>query len=164
VLELGGVRSVALYAAISGELDPSLAYPSLVERAIAVLYPRIESDAPPVLSFRLTPPAALEPGRFGVLSPPATSQPAPLGAASAVLVPGLAFDRAGHRLGYGRGYYDAALAAAPAALRVGFCHEFQLTDALPRRTGDEAVDLIVTPEGVRTTGARPGFPAFEVPR
>ena len=71
-----------------------------------------------------------------------------------IFVPGVAFSRDGHRLGFGRGYYDRALAAAPRALRIGLCHEFQLVDHWPPRIGDEPVDLVLTPRRARRD-ARP---------
>jgi len=71
-----------------------------------------------------------------------------------IVVPGVAFDRRGHRLGYGRGYYDRALSARPEALRIGFCHSFQLVEKLDERPHDEPVDFIVTPDGAQATHAR----------
>jgi len=61
-----------------------------------------------------------------------------------VLVPGIAFDRAGHRLGYGRGYYDRWLKGIPRALRVGICFDFQVVDRVPRSRTDKSVGTVVT--------------------
>ena len=99
-------------------------------------------------------PAALEPGVLGIPTPTADAPEIALETVSVVLVPGVAFDRAGHRLGHGRGYYDVALARAGRALRVGLCHAVQVVDALPRHDTDEPVDVLVTPEGAVMTGAR----------
>jgi len=65
--------------------------------------------------------------------------------------------------GDGRGDVTGSveLAAAPRALRIGLCHEFQLVDRLPPRPGDEAVDLVLTPRERVLTGARP-LPLQEV--
>jgi len=64
------------------------------------------------------------------------------------LVPGLAFDRAGYRLGYGKGYYDRFLARhAPATL--GICYEALLTDRLPRGAYDAPVRRIITENNLR---------------
>jgi 5-formyltetrahydrofolate cyclo-ligase len=67
------------------------------------------------------------------------------------VVPGVAFDRHGRRLGYGRGFYDRWLARAPKALRVGVCHAFQLVDGVPARDGDVPMHIIITPEEVVMT-------------
>ncbi|HEX5061643.1 MAG TPA: 5-formyltetrahydrofolate cyclo-ligase, partial [Kofleriaceae bacterium] len=64
---------------------------------------------------------------------------------AAVFVPGLAFDRAGGRIGWGRGYYDVTLAAAsPAALRIGLAFECQIIEHVPREPHDAALHYVVT--------------------
>ena len=64
---------------------------------------------------------------------------------AAFVVPGLAFDRAGGRLGWGRGHYDATLAAAsPAALRIGLAYERQLVPQVTREAHDMALHIIIT--------------------
>jgi len=62
-----------------------------------------------------------------------------------VLVPGVAFDLAGHRLGYGGGYYDRLLPMLPPhAVRVAGAFEIQIVDRVPAAPHDVAVDAIVT--------------------
>jgi 5-formyltetrahydrofolate cyclo-ligase len=62
-----------------------------------------------------------------------------------ILVPGVAFTRAGQRLGRGGGYYDRLLAALPAtALRLGVCFEVQIVEELPDEPHDMTVDAVVT--------------------
>jgi 5-formyltetrahydrofolate cyclo-ligase len=156
VAALGAIaraRRVALYAATRGELDPAPLAGALAGR---VCYPRVVASNPPTLAFHAVDgPAALAPDRFGIPAPPPTTPTVALDALDVVIVPGIAFAPDGQRLGYGRGYYDAALAACPAALRIGLCHTFQIVDRIPARAGDEPVDLLVTPDGARRTGARP---------
>ncbi len=60
-----------------------------------------------------------------------------------VMVPGLAFDRDGHRLGRGKGYYDRLLPRLPNAHRIGVCFPFQLVDSVPSETHDQSVDSFV---------------------
>ncbi len=141
-------RVVALYSATGGEIDSAPLAATLATEA-SVVWPRVESEQK--LSFC---PGPLQPGRFEISAPPALATPVDPDQIDAFVVPGLAFDAAGNRLGYGRGYYDSALSAAPRALRVGLCHAFQLVDAVPPRDGDEPMDYIVTPDGARPTGAR----------
>jgi len=65
------------------------------------------------------------------------------------VVPGLAFDRRGHRVGYGGGFYDRFLGRLrPDALTVGICFSVQLVDEVPHGRGDRPVDLVVTEEGL----------------
>ncbi|TFH66780.1 MAG: 5-formyltetrahydrofolate cyclo-ligase [Gemmatimonadales bacterium] len=61
------------------------------------------------------------------------------------LVPGVAFDREGYRLGRGRGYYDRLLSQVPPAVfRIGLAFECQLVESVPREDHDQRMDLIVT--------------------
>jgi len=150
---------VALYAATRGEIDPAALRPALDGRGAAACYPRPLADEPPVLGFYQVGPAEeLAPGRFAILEPPAGAAAVDPATLDLVLVPGVAFARDGHRLGFGRGYYDHALARAPRALRIGLAHDFQVLDHLPPRVGDEPVDLIVTPRERILTRARPFAP------
>ncbi len=71
----------------------------------------------------------------------------------AVLVPGLAFTRRGHRLGYGGGYYDAFLACC-SAQAIGVAFESQLVESVPVGAHDWAVDIVVTEARTIRTGAR----------
>ena len=63
---------------------------------------------------------------------------------SLVLVPGLAFTPAGHRVGYGGGYYDRWLAAHPGHPTVALCYDYQLTDELEAEAHDVPVDMVLT--------------------
>ncbi len=149
---------VALYAPVRGEIDPSQLRWLLHERGDEVAYPRVVSTVPPLLAFcRVAPGEPLAAGRFGIPEPRAAGAIAD-GDLDFIFVPGIAFARDGQRLGFGHGYYDRALAAAPRAVRIGLCHEFQLVDRLPPRPGDEPVDLVLTPQGRVITGARPLAP------
>jgi 5,10-methenyltetrahydrofolate synthetase len=74
---------------------------------------------------------------------------------STVMVPGLAFDARGRRLGRGRGFYDRTLARIPGALRVAVTDERRLFWQVPAVTHDEPVDVVVTEARVHFTAARP---------
>lgn len=71
-----------------------------------------------------------------------------------VLVPALAVDERGHRIGYGRGFYDRLLPRLTNALRVALVFDFERIAEVPARDGDEPVDVIVTDERVVRTAAR----------
>ncbi len=66
----------------------------------------------------------------------------------ALVVPLLAFDRRGHRLGYGGGYYDRTLAGLPGALTLGVAFAAQEVDAVPVGPGDMPLDAVATEQGV----------------
>lgn len=92
------------------------------------------------------PDAELAPGPFGVWEPAAQARhPVPLRAVDLVLVPGVAFDRRGHRLGHGEGYFDRFLARLPRRVpTVGLAYRFQLLPQLPTDAHDHAVDAVLT--------------------
>jgi 5-formyltetrahydrofolate cyclo-ligase len=156
---LAGARAIAVYAASRNEIDPAASVERLRSRGAIVRYPRVDGEQ---LAFVAARADELVPGAFGIAAPPAEAAAVSPEDLDVVLVPAIAFDRSGYRLGYGRGYYDRALAAAPHALRIGLAHAFQIIDTVPRRDGDEPVDLIVTPDGAHATRARPSHTPGEV--
>lgn len=62
-----------------------------------------------------------------------------------IVVPAVAFDKEGHRLGYGKGFYDRFLKNRKDSLKVGFAFDFQILDKLPVEPHDIPVDIIITP-------------------
>jgi 5-formyltetrahydrofolate cyclo-ligase len=60
-----------------------------------------------------------------------------------VLMPGLAFDREGHRIGYGGGFYDRFLSAEPEHPTLALCYDFQIRDSLPTEEFDIPVDTVI---------------------
>ncbi len=91
----------------------------------------------------------LQPGSFGVLEPkPQFIRPMKLQQIEAVVLPGVAFDESGRRLGYGGGYYDRLLQSAGNKLLVGLAYEFQIVSALPGLDHDVGVNLVVTEQRI----------------
>ena len=84
----------------------------------------------------------LAPSAYGILEPIADA-PVADDVTALVLMPGLAFDCQGHRLGYGGGYYDRYLAAQPGHPLVALCYSFQLLDHLDTEAHDIPVDLVI---------------------
>ena len=88
-------------------------------------------------------PEELAPGYRGIREP--VERAAIDAAADVVLVPGVAFDAGGRRLGYGGGFYDAYLAElGDGAVRIGLCFDVQVVESVPSGDHDERVGLIVT--------------------
>jgi len=83
-------------------------------------------------------------GAFGVLEPPPDSPLIPLNRLDLVLVPGLAFDRQGRRLGRGKGFYDRLLAEVT-GIKCGVALDEQIVEDLPEEPHDIAMDFILTP-------------------
>jgi 5-formyltetrahydrofolate cyclo-ligase len=139
-------RVFAGYVAVGGELSPAGALAFVRDQGGAVALPRV-SDTPPRLRFHtLTAETRLRPGRFGLSEPPEEAPEIQAGALAVMLVPGLAFDAAGRRVGFGGGYYDGVIdeARAGGAVVIGFAYHFQIVDRCPAGPDDRAVDLVVT--------------------
>ena len=143
-------RRVALYAALPGEIATRDLFESLAGRGRELLLPRTVGRRLEFAPTRRW--TDLRPGRLGILEPGAAATA--LAAGDLVLLPGLAFDREGWRLGRGAGYYDRALAAAACVRAVGLAYAFQLIEAVPHDSHDRPVDAIVTEEGFVRARAR----------
>jgi 5-formyltetrahydrofolate cyclo-ligase len=150
----GSARSVALYAAMGAEVDTS----PLAARAVAegkrLAWPRVRNGARN-LEFAACEVAALVPGPLGTREPPANATPVPAGEIDLVVVPGLAFDGQGRRLGRGGGHYDATLATLRHAAAVGLAHEVQLVPAVPSEPHDARVGTVVTEARTLVSGGPP---------
>lgn len=83
-----------------------------------------------------------KPGAFSV-DEPTDSQIADLSEIDVVIVPGIAFDRTGNRVGFGKGCYDMFLQNSR-AIKAGFCYEFQLADEIPADKHDIKMDYVIT--------------------
>jgi 5-formyltetrahydrofolate cyclo-ligase len=83
-------------------------------------------------------------GKFGVREPAAGCAEISLNKFDLILVPGMAFDLSGNRLGRGQGFYDRLLAEA-SGIKCGVCHDFQLLEKIPAEPHDAKVDFILTP-------------------
>lgn len=135
---------LAMYAAKGTEVPTAAIDRAARTRGVRVVYPRIVG-AERRLAFHEVALGELVTGRFALMEPPEDAPAVELDEIGAFLVPGVAFDRAnGARLGWGRGHYDATLAAAPAALRIGLAFEIQLIDGIAHEPHDVAMNLIVT--------------------
>lgn len=134
---------LALYAAKGSEVDTTRIDAFARGRGLIVAYPRVDGRAR-LLAFHAVAPDALAPAGFGLREPSADAPAVALDDIAAFIVPGLAFDRAGGRLGWGRGHYDATFAAAPRALRIGLAFERQLVEQVAREAHDEPLHILIT--------------------
>lgn len=140
---LAEVESLALYCAIHNEVPTD----SIADCALAagkrVAYPRVVGGN---LEFvEIASLGDLVPGSFGVPEPLSGNR-VPPAALDLIVVPGVAFDRTGHRLGYGRGYYDRALdKCRPDCSKVGLAYDFQVVAALPAmEEHDRPLTMLIT--------------------
>jgi 5-formyltetrahydrofolate cyclo-ligase len=140
--EVEVARAVLLFHSFGSEVDTSGIAQDLAGLGRALFVPVIDGS---VLR-----PAGYVPGDPVVPSAMGVPEPAEhvLGEprdVDLVIAPGLAFDRRGHRLGYGRGYFDRFLRAlSPAAGRVGIGFHVQLVDRVPYGPGDARLSVVIT--------------------
>jgi len=139
---------VALYAPKGTEVDTARIDAFARARGLRVFYPRIV-DGERRLAFHETTIDALVPGPYSLREPAATAPTIELADIAVFAIPGLAFDRAGGRIGWGRGYYDVTLAAAaPQALRIGLAFECQIVESVPHDPHDIRLHYVVTEAAV----------------
>lgn len=139
---LDGLRTVALYVALPSEVQTDRLLRELAARSVRVALPVVD-ESQRRLRFRAAG-GAMERTPLGVFQPDERAPAVPLEEIDAFVVPGLAADARGSRLGRGRGHYDATLLAAPRALRVGLFLESSLVAAVPVGEHDALLDAVCT--------------------
>lgn len=149
--ELRRAHVVALYAAHGAELDVGVLVEDLRDRGATTALPRVQDhDLALVATTAATP---LEVGYRGVAEP--RGRRVDLASVEVIVVPGLAFDPVGGRLGQGGGHYDRLLASLPAGtVRIGVGYACQLVPRVPCEPHDAVVDIVVTDRAVHRTDAR----------
>ncbi len=137
--------ALAGYMPMRTEIDPM---PAMAAHQGPVGVPVIMARATPLQFRAWGPEAQMVAGEFGALIPATGDWIEP----SVLIVPLLAFDARGYRLGYGGGFYDRTLAAFRArgpVIAVGFAFAAQRVDAVPTDEHDQRLDAVVTEQGVR---------------
>ena len=150
---LEDARIVALYAPIPGrgELDPAPLASALAAKGGILVYPRVRSRRDP-LDFHRANPEELAPGTFGVPEPIPGAPLVPVDEIDAFVIPLLAVDLRGGRIGWGAGHYDRTLPLAPRALRLGVAFACQRLPSVPIEATDAPLDVVVTEDGAFPTG------------
>lgn len=135
-------QTVLLYASLPDEVPTQQLLDRLTTQGKSVLLPRVVSDTEMELR-RYTGRADLEKGAFGIMEPvgkPFTDYDS----IDVAVIPGMAFDREGHRLGRGKGYYDRLLSRIPYLYKIGVCFPWQLIDSVPTDEHDITMDCVIS--------------------
>lgn len=143
---LASARIVAGYAPMGSEISPALAMEEARAVGAIVAYPAFDQPGKP---FRFRAGDPVEPGPFAMMQP---KKKAPIVEPDLILVPLLAIDTHGTRLGRGQGHYDAALARLRrgGAQLIGVGWPFQLiTEEIPRDDWDVPLDAFASPDSIR---------------
>ncbi|WP_095590388.1 5-formyltetrahydrofolate cyclo-ligase [Actibacterium ureilyticum] len=141
-------RVLAGYMPIRTEIDPRPAMTAMADHG-PVGVPVIQGPDRPLQFHTWSPGCAMVPGPFGALVPATADVITP----DVLIVPLVAFDARGGRLGYGGGFYDRTLQqlrAARPTTAIGFAYAAQQADTLPHEGTDQPLDMIVTEAGVLT--------------
>ncbi len=136
-------KVVAAYFAFGSEVKTDLIIERSKMLSKKIVLPRVEEDK--ITFYELSSSKCLIRGRFG------TMEPLPYKRVSEIdllVVPGIAFDKKGYRLGYGKGYYDRLL-SGKRIFSIGLAYSFQLLENLPHDRYDKRLDAIASEDGIR---------------
>ncbi len=153
----------ALYAAADGEVDASPIAEQLLAATKTVTLPVVQRQRR-LAFYRYTPATPMRINRYRIAEPdPRAATAVATAILDVVLLPLVAYDAHGHRLGMGGGYYDSSFAARPHALRIGLAHAVQFCRTLSARDWDVPLDAVITEYGGTsfTARARRFFPRHE---
>lgn len=147
--------ALLMYAPKGGEIDVTPIAEAALRAGKTVAYPRCEPSGCTMNFHIVTSLDQLKRGSYGIMEPPESLELfAPeTGITAACVIPALVYDRAGYRLGYGKGYYDRYLADF-AGVKVGFVYSDFIVSRVPRGRYDLSCDVLVTEKGVRALHAK----------
>jgi 5-formyltetrahydrofolate cyclo-ligase len=141
---LNGESTVMVYVPKPPEVDTMPLIRHLLEKGVRVVVPIIERETRTLRLSCLEDPGNLVISTFSVPEPIGNEIPVCGEDLEVIIVPLLAFDRAGHRLGYGAGYYDRFLSSYPRAKKIGAAFSCQEIRSVPTDDNDVAMDIIIT--------------------
>jgi 5-formyltetrahydrofolate cyclo-ligase len=137
-------KSTLLFSPLADEPDISPLMEAALRAGKIIALPRFDAARAIYSAAQVSSNSDLAPGRFGALEPRAGCPAIPLNHLDLVLVPGIAFDLVGRRLGRGKGFYDRLLAEVRGH-KCGVAFDAQIVAEIPEEPHDVRVDSIVTP-------------------
>ena len=149
-LEFQKARAIMFYVALTHEVDMGPFLEEALGEGRCVTVPYVDKKNGTLIPIQIEDPKKdLVVGSYGILEPRPELALRSFDAnrLDLVLVPGLAFDLKGHRLGRGKGYYDRFLKTLPRHVkRFGLAFDFQVLDSVPVTNSDVSVDEVITNE------------------
>ncbi len=147
-------RTVLAFASFRGELETRPLLNDVLQSGRVLVLPVTELDTRRLDLRIVSNLSQLSPGRWGIPEPAGDCPLADRSAIDLIIVPGMAFDESGQRVGYGGGFYDGLLRdlrgrSHPRPLACGLAFELQVCRSVPSGAHDQPVDLLVTEAGVR---------------
>jgi len=147
--EFERAKMIMIYASMEDEIDTDRIARGALAAGREVCYPATDSKRRRLVPALVRDPVRdVVPGTFGIREPREATAVLP-GQIDLVVVPGLAFDRDGNRLGRGGGYYDKFLASSGLqATRCALAYECQIMERVPNSQTDEKIDMLISESGV----------------
>lgn len=146
-LDFENAESAFVYVSAGREVETREIIQSLLERGVRVAVPRCLGKGE-MVATQIESLDELSVGMYGLLEPESSAPEISPEKLSLIVVPGLAFDESGGRLGRGAGYYDRFLEKAESALKVGLCREECLLSKVPTDEHDKRVHIVITEERI----------------
>ena len=142
---------VLIYMAFGSEIETKPFFERIVADGKMVVLPRVDKTSQTLMLHSVESVAELQSSRWGIFEPANSAPMVALKEVGFVLLPGVAFDRTGNRLGYGRGYYDKLLLRAdPTLARVAAVFSCQIVDKVPAGPFDQKIDTLITENEIIT--------------
>jgi 5-formyltetrahydrofolate cyclo-ligase len=151
---LDGTDPLMVYASKPLEVNTKVLIGHLISQGKTVIVPIIEKDTKTLRLSYLKDPTVLQVSTFHVPEPVGCELPALASDIKAVIIPMLAFDKKGNRLGYGAGYYDRFLSSHPHLTRIGIAFSCQEVEEIPADATDASMDIIVTDNDIISCSCR----------
>lgn len=138
-------QTVLTYMGFGSEIETQSFFEHIIADGKTAVLPRVDKATQTLKLHSAGGAAELLTSNWGIREPAATAPLVPINAIDFVLMPGVAFDRSGNRLGYGRGYYDKLIAGSNQAMAtVAAAYSCQIIDKVPAGSRDQKVHRIIT--------------------
>ena len=142
---------VLIYMAFGSEIETKPLFERIVANGKMAVLPRVDKTSQTLMLHSVKSVAELQSSGWGIFEPATSAPMVALKEVGFVLLPGVAFDRTGNRLGYGRGYYDKLLLRAdPTLARVAAGFSCQIVDKVPAGPWDQKIDTLITENEIIT--------------
>ncbi|MBQ9757737.1 MAG: 5-formyltetrahydrofolate cyclo-ligase [Clostridia bacterium] len=135
-------KTIMVYMPLGNEVDTKEIIASAFSDGKRIVVPVTDAETGEMIASEIRENTAFEKGAFSVFEPVEKAEIDPQ-QIDAVLVPGIAFDKKGGRIGFGKGCYDRFLKKTK-ALRIGLCYAFQLCDEIDEESHDIKMDFVIT--------------------
>jgi 5-formyltetrahydrofolate cyclo-ligase len=142
-------KSIGAYFPANNEVLTNIIIDEAIRRGKVIALPRVNGKT--IRFFKFNDPSELRAGAFGIPEPELSAKA--LVDPEVVLVPGLAFDKSGYRIGYGKGYYDRFLKSFE-GISLGIAYPFQILANLPHNKSDVGLNFLATIGGVFSCSPR----------